>query len=76
MHNFLSFLGHPIDMALRYANVLKVVIYTCAISALLPIGPGMCIIGLFIVYWADKFLLFRRMVCNNHISENISRKMI
>lgn len=30
--------GHPIDMALRYANVLKVILYTCAISALLPIG--------------------------------------
>lgn len=55
-------------MALRYANVLKVVLYTLAIATLLPIGGPMCLVGLIIVYWADKFLLFRRMVCKNYIS--------
>ena len=55
-------------MALRYANVLKVVLYSCSISTLLPIGAPMCMIGILIIYWADKFLLYRRMVCNNYIS--------
>lgn len=65
--------GHPIDMALRYANVLKVVLYTCAISTLLPIGAPMCLVGLLIIYWADKYLLFRRMVCKNYISTLLSK---
>ncbi|KRX06630.1 hypothetical protein PPERSA_13109 [Pseudocohnilembus persalinus] len=69
------FEGHPIDMALRYANVLKVVLYTLAISVILPIGPPMCLLGLIIIYWADKFLIYRRMVCNNYISKELAKKM-
>lgn len=63
-------------MALRYANVLKVVLYTLAISTLLPIGGFMCLIGLIVIYWADKFLLFRRMVCKNYISIVLSKEMM
>lgn len=63
-------------MALRYANVLKVVIYTLAIASLLPIGGFMCLIGLYIIYWADKHLLFRRMVCKNFISLQMHKEML
>lgn len=63
-------------MALRYANVLKVCLYTSAISTLLPMGSILCLIGLVILYWADKYLLFRRMVCKNYISTILSKKML
>lgn len=58
-------------MALRYANVLKVVLYTSAISTVIPIGVPMCLVGIFIIYWSDKYLLYRRMVCNNYISNDL-----
>ncbi|KRX03776.1 hypothetical protein PPERSA_04284 [Pseudocohnilembus persalinus] len=67
--------GHPIDMALRYANVLKVVLYTLAISSLLPVGAFMCLIGLVIIYWADKHLLYKRMVCKNYIATLLNKEM-
>ncbi|KRX00960.1 hypothetical protein PPERSA_09566 [Pseudocohnilembus persalinus] len=69
------FEGHPVDMALRYANVLKVVLYTSAISTVIPIGVPMCLVGIFIIYWSDKYLLYRRMVCNNYISNDLQKKM-
>lgn len=33
----------------------------------------MCMVGIFIIYWADKYLLFRRMVCHNYISTLLSK---
>lgn len=63
-------------MALRYANVLKIVLYSLAIAALLPIGGVMCLIGIIIVYWSDKHLLYRRMVCKNYISNLLAKEML
>ena len=36
----------------------------------------MCLLGLFIIYWVDKFLILRRMVCDHSISYKLSRSMI
>lgn len=63
-------------MALRYANVLKVVLYSVTISPILPIGGPLAIFGLAIIYWVDKWLILRRMVCNNYISNVLSKKMM
>jgi len=54
-------------MALRYANVLKLMFFTGAVSPLLPIGVPLGIVGLLILYWVDKYLLLRRYVSKNYL---------
>jgi hypothetical protein len=47
-----------------------------AVSPLLPFGVLMCIIGLSGLYWADKYLLLRRFVCENYLTSKLSKKMM
>ncbi len=61
-------------MALRYANVLKTVLFTSAVSPLIPLGVPMGIVGLIIVYLTDKYLLLRRFVCSNFLSYKLAKK--
>lgn len=63
-------------MALRYANILKNVQFAAAVSPLLPIGIPLCIIGLIIIYWVDKYLLLRRWTCSNFISHVLAKEMV
>jgi len=61
---------------LRYANVIKNINYTLSISAILPFGSFLCFFGLLIIYWCDKWLILRRMVCQNYLSQSLSFKML
>ncbi|KRX05045.1 hypothetical protein PPERSA_06679 [Pseudocohnilembus persalinus] len=70
------FEGHPVDLALRYANVLKNIQFAAAVSPLIPIGVPLCLVGLFIIYWVDKYLLVRRFVCSNFISHRLAKEMM
>lgn len=56
-------------MALRYANVMKVMFFTAAVSPLLPIGLPLSIFGLGILFWVDKYLVLRRYVCKNYLDK-------
>ena len=62
------FEGHPVDMALRYANILKTVFFTAFYGPVVPLGYIFSFVGLIINYWVDKYLLIRRYVCENKIS--------
>lgn len=68
--------GHPVDMALRYANILKTVFFTAAVSPIIPMGVPLSIIGLIISYWVDKYLLLRRYCCKNSLGFKLPRKML
>lgn len=62
-------------MALRYANVLKTIMFTAAVSPLIPAGVILSMIGLCILYWVDKYLLLRRFVCSNFITYKLPKTM-
>ena len=64
------FEGHPVDMALRYANVVKLMFFTAAVSPILPVGLPMSFLGLLILYWVDKYLLLRRYTCKNYLDDD------
>ncbi len=75
--------GHPVDMvngisyqALRYANVQKIMQFTMAFSSFQPMGSWFCLLGLFIIYWCDKYLILRRMTCEHSISYQLNKHMI
>lgn len=70
------FEGHPIDMALRYANINKTVLFTASVSPFIPIGVPLSIVGLVITYWVDKYLLLRRYVCKNYLSFDLAKSML
>lgn len=52
--------GPEVDMAQRYANLMKTLIVTLAYAPILPMGILISIAGLIFEYWIDKYLLIRR----------------
>lgn len=67
------FEGHPVDMALRYSNILKTVFFTAIYGPVIPIGYVFSFLGLIINYWVDKYLLIRRYVCENKLSYQLPK---
>ena len=70
------FEGHPVDMALRFANVNKTLIFTGFFIPYIPLGLVFSMIGFVIVYWIDKYLLLRRYVCANRLSFDLPKAML
>lgn len=52
--------GPEVDMAQRYANLMKTLIVTLAYAPILPMGILISLAGVIFEYWVDKFLLIRR----------------
>jgi len=69
------FEGHPVDMALRFANVNKTLIFTGLFIPFIPLGIIFSMIGFIITYWVDKYLLLRRYVCANRLSFALPKAM-
>lgn len=69
------FEGPPVDMAQRYASVMKTFIVTLAFAALIPLGILFSLFGLVFSYWVDKILLLRRHARPNRLSGNLSEVM-
>jgi hypothetical protein len=70
--NFI-FEGHPIDMGLRYGNVMKTLFFTAFISPFVPLGTIFSLLGLLICYWVDKYLLLRRYVVRHELSPHFAK---
>ena len=69
------FEGHPVDMALRFANVNKTLIFTGLFIPFIPLGIIFSMVGFCITYWVDKYLLLRRYVCANNLSYALPKAM-
>lgn len=54
------FEGPPVDMAQRYANIMKTTIVTFAYAPIIPLGFLISLAGLFLEYWIDKYVLLNR----------------
>ena len=63
-------------MSLRYANVKKTMLFTGAVTPLIPIGLPLSLLALIICYVVDKYLLVRRYVCHNKLDYKLSKNMI
>lgn len=61
--------GHPVDMGLRYANIMKSLFFTSAIAPFVPIGSFFTLGGVMISYWVDKYLLIERYVTAHKLSD-------
>lgn len=70
------FEGHPADMALRYANVIKLMFFTASVSSIVPFGIPLSIAGLLVLYWVDKYLLLRRYVCKTYMDAQLANAMV
>jgi len=68
----LLFEGPPIDIAQCYANILKTVWVTAFYAPVLPIGIPISVVGLFISYWTDKYLLLNRYVKPSALGKSLS----
>lgn len=55
-----TFEGPNFDIAQRYANVQKTMLFTGFYACLCPIGIVFSLVALSIVYWNDKRMLLRR----------------
>lgn len=53
------FEGPPVDMSIKYSNVLKIMYVSTFFANLLPTCLIVGIIALLLVYWSDKYLLLR-----------------
>lgn len=60
-------------MGLRYANIMKSLFFTSAIFPFVPFGSFFSLIGIFISYWVDKYLLLNRYVAANKLSANFGK---
>ena len=71
----LWFEGPAIDMAQCYAGVLKSLWLTAFYAPVLPIGLPISLIGLFLTYWTDKYLLLNRYVKPLELGKTLSQSM-
>ena len=68
--------GHPVDMGLRYANIMKSLFFTSAIAPFVPIGAVFSLVGIMISYWVDKYLLIERYVASHKLSSEFGKSMV
>ena len=64
------------DIALRYANILKLLYFNAMYGVVLPIGFAMSILGLIFNYWVDKYLLLRRWTSPHKINRKLGKQMV
>ena len=70
------FEGHPVDMALRYANILKTLFFTGIYAPFVPMGLLFSLVGMVICYWVDKKLLLRRYISANKLGIDLPKTML
>jgi hypothetical protein len=56
-----TFEGLKIDIAGKYANLIKSMLLTCFYAPVMPIALIFTIVGLILTYWVDKVLLVEKI---------------
>ena len=70
------FEGHPVDMALRYANILKTLFFTGIYAPFFPMGVLFSMLGMIICYWVDKKLFLRRYISAYKLGIDLPKTML
>ena len=68
--------GTEVDMAQRYANIVKMLIVGFMFAPLFPLSLALAFGGVFLHYWADKYMLLRVHVRPKLFGKDLSDKMI
>jgi hypothetical protein len=64
-----------VDMAKCYACLMKTFIVTVIYAPILPFGVVVSVVGVFLMYWTDKYMLLRRHARPNRMSCELSTLM-
>ena len=67
--------GIQLDIAQKYANILKTMFLTAFFAPLVPLGIPISLFGLIFAYWIDKFMLLRIHAQPSAMGKAISKKM-
>lgn len=60
------------DIAPRYAFLISM-LFSCAFYApLIPMAMVYTLIGIFLMYWCEKFIILRRRSVSTYLSEELS----
>lgn len=71
----LIFEGPEIDIAQAYANALKTMWLTAFYAPILPIGIPISLVGIFLSYWTDKYLLLNRYAKPSELGKALNKWM-
>lgn len=63
------------DAAQKYSNITKTLLMTAFYACLFPLALPISLIGVFISYWTDKYLLLRRHKKPQELSSDICEEM-
>lgn len=63
-------------MALKYSHAYRLLLFTAAVSPLIPNALMISIGVLVIIYVVDKYLLLRRLMCQYKLGYALSARML
>jgi hypothetical protein len=63
-------------MGKRYAEIIETMWFTFLYVSIIPVGPFLTLIGLWIYYWVDKYNLLRRSKVENTIESKLPLKAV
>ena len=65
-----------LNIAFLFSSVLNMMLFSSFYSSLIPLGPLLGIITLFVYYWVYKYLLLRRASTPNLMGKKVAYEMI
>lgn len=68
--------NQPIDMALKYSHAYRLLLFTAAVSPLIPNAVIISIGVMIIIYFVDKYLFVRRLMCQYKLGYALSERML
>lgn len=68
-----TFEGTELDISYKYSEAIKTMWIACFYSSLVPMVMPVCIVALFLQYWADKYQLLRRVKTPQEMGNKLVR---
>jgi hypothetical protein len=63
-------------MALKYSHAFRLLLFTAAVSPLIPNAVLISIGVMIIIYFVDKYVFLRRLMCQYKLGYALSEKMM
>lgn len=63
-------------MALKYSHAFRLLLFTAAVSPLIPNALMISIGVMIIIYFVDKYLILRRLMCQFKLGYSLSAMML
>ena len=72
----MCFENQPIDMALKYSHAYRLLLFTAAVAPCIPNALIISLGVIILVYFVDKYLILRRLMCQYKLGEALSMRML